>query len=85
MKMKIHTWKNKNPHYVAFEFTPYDYYIVKSMDIDSNEYRYSLNPRRREKGITLDYGSPAIFITREHALQLIQDLHFIQVHNNNLY
>ena len=85
MKMKIHKWQNKEPHYVAFEFTPADYYIVKSMDIHGNEYKYSLNPRIREKGNTADYGSPVMFIEKEHANRLVKEMHFVQVYNNNLY
>lgn len=86
MKIKFHKWKGgKEIQYVAFQFTASDYYIVKSMDIHGNEYKYSLNPRIRREGITLDYGNPVIFISKEQALLLIKNMHFIQVHNNNLY
>lgn len=87
MKLKIHYWagKKQEAHYASFEFTPADYYIVKSMDVHDNEYRYSLNHRIRQKGITADYGYPVIFIEKEHADRLIKELHFVQIHNNSLY
>lgn len=86
MKIKFHKWNNSEDiHYVSFQFTPIDYYIVKSMDIHDNEYQYSLNPKIQKSGIVFDYGSPVIFISKEQAELLIKKMHFIQVHNNNLY
>jgi len=87
MKMKIHSWQNKEPHYVAFQFTPQEYFIVKSMDDMSNEYRYSLNPRLKRTGYKLgdDYGRAVIYISKEQAEYLVKKLHFVQVYTNTLW
>lgn len=85
MKMKIHYWQNKEPHYVAFQFTPQEYFIVKAMDDMSNEYRYSLNPRIKRNRMGDDYGRAVIYISKEQAIEMVKKLHFVQVHTNTLW
>lgn len=87
MKMKIHYWQNKEAHYVTFAFTPSEYFIVKAMDDMDNEYRYSLNPRIKRSAYQLgdDYGRAVMYISKEQAKEMIEKLHFVQVHTNTLW
>lgn len=63
---------NKQDIKLIFEFSPKDYFLVKS---DDDEYSYTLNPRidRSYKGKSDDYGVPKIFLTEEEGQQAIKE------------